>query len=286
MLARGLQFDPDKHVTGVQTMNKHTLLISAIGAAAMAASGCAYQGSSGYGSYGAYPASYQTQQTSYAPRAAYRPGLQRTAYVGTTRIEVEASREEFIDGEIINGETIGGVNYNQVEYSDAYKPGYRYAAGLARDINPQTTVLAKGFYKKAEGEDPFVVGTTGIGNVNGRFSDYKSYGAELGLRRYFGAPVQSRLRPYLGATAGAAYIDDINLIGPSGGPLNEAGWVPTASGMAGFEMPFTPRASFALESGVRWTGSQDRTAVASAAGFGDDGSKLSVPVTLRGSFRF
>ena len=48
----------------------------------------------------------------------------------------------------------------------------------------------------------------------------------------------------------------------------------------------SPSASFALESGIRWTGSQDRTAIAAATGFGEAGDTTSIPVTLRGRFRF
>ncbi|MEM9600142.1 MAG: hypothetical protein AAF926_03890 [Pseudomonadota bacterium] len=253
-------------------------LLCAAGALSLAATGCAYQG----GSYGHSSWSAPT----YSSYGAYSaPRYYGAGNVGGTRVEFEASYEDFIDGEIIDGDVVGGTTYNQVEYKDAYKPGYRLSAGLARDFSPSTTVTAKGFYKSAEAEDPFVIGNNG-GNVMGGFTDYESYGAELGLRKYLGPQIPSRMRPYLGASVGAAYIDDIAITGVNAGPLNEGGWVPTASGTAGLELPMSPSASFALESGIRWTGSQDRTAVASAAGFTDDGSKMSVPVTLRGSFRF
>ncbi|GLQ23841.1 hypothetical protein GCM10007853_17150 [Algimonas ampicilliniresistens] len=258
---------------------KHSLLFCAVGALAVAGSGCAYQQGSSYGSHTAYP-TYQSHSTSYAP---YRRHQQ---HIGATRLEFEASREQFIDGDIIEGgNVIGGVTTNDVAYKDVYKAGYRLSAGLARDVRPNTTFSAKGFYKEAEADGPVLVGNNG-GAVNATFSDFKSYGAELGLRQYMAPQIQGRMRPYLGGTLGAAYIDDIAVTGGLTGPLNEAGWVATASGTAGLEMPISPTGSLALESGVRWTGSQDRTAVASAAGFTDDGSKLSVPITLRGSFRF
>lgn len=262
-------------------MNK-SVLFCALGALALAGSGCAYQGSGyGYGhsSHKTYP-TYKSHSTQYAP---YRYGVQ---HIGSTRLEFEGGAEQFIDGNIITGgDTVGTLTTNDVAYSDAYSTGYRASAGLARDVRPNTTVMARGFYREAEADDPVVIGTDG-GNVLGTFSDYKSYGAELGLRQYLGMNRPGGLRPYLGATLGAEYIEDIELISGGTGVLNEAGWVPTASGMAGVEMAVSPTASLALESGVRWTGSQDRSALASGLGFSDDDAKMSVPVTLRGSFRF
>lgn len=262
-------------------MNK-SLLTCAMGAAALAASGCAYQGSSHHGnSWSSFSApSHQTRQ-----HRAYRPAGYHQRQVGGTRMELDIGAEEFNSGSLIDGGLVVGPNtYNQVDYKDAYKRGYRASVGLARDIRPNTAFTAKGFYKEAEAEDAFAVANNG-GAVNSSFTDYKSYGAELGLRQYLGG--RSGFRPFVGGTIGAAYIDDINLEGPGvAGPLNEGGWVPTASATGGVELPFSQSASFALESGIRWTGSQDRTAIAAAAGFTEAGDTTSIPVTLRGRFRF
>lgn len=262
---------------------KKSLLTCAIGAAAMAASGCAYHGSSHNSGSSWSSFSYPAAQTH---QRAYRPGGYAQRQVGGTRFELEIGAEEFNGGEMIaNGTAIGPTTYRQVDYKDAYKRGYRASAGLSRDIRPNTAFTAKGFYMEAEGEDPFVIADDVV-PLSGRFTDYKSYGAEIGLRQYLGNSATG-LRPFVGGTVGAAYIDDIDVVAIGiGGPLNEAGWVPTASATGGFELPVSPSASFALESGLRWTGSQDRTAIASAAGFADAGDTTSIPVTLRGRFRF
>lgn len=252
------------------------LLVTALGAAAMAVTGCAYQGASyghaaqpTYNPYGASAVPYRHQQQAASP----------------TRLEFDLSYEQFVDGNIIDaGTVVGPDTTSDVGYKDAFKPGYRASVGIARDFRPNTTVMAKGFYSEAEGEDGVVLATNGGGNVLGNFSDYTSYGAELGLRQYL-SPAQTRLRPFVGATIGAAFIDDIAI--DNGGPavvINDAGWSATASATGGFEMPISPTASLALESGVRWSGAQDRSTIGAA--FGDDNSRLSVPVTLRGRFRF
>lgn len=252
------------------------LLVTALGAAAMAITGCAYQGAS----YG------------HAPQPTYNPyGASATPYrhhqqtFGSTRLEADLSYEQFVDGNIIDGGTnVGGDTTVDTGYADAFKPGFRASLGLARDVRPNTTLMAKGFYHEAEGEDGVVIATNGGGNINANFSDYKSYGGELGLRQYL-SPAQTRLRPFVGATVGAAYVEDINII--AGGPqllLNEATWTATASATGGIEMPMSPTSSLALESGVRWSGAQDRSTF--GALLGDDNSRLSVPVTLRGRFRF
>jgi hypothetical protein len=254
------------------------LLVTALGAAAMVASGCAYQGSSSYG-HSAYPTynPYGSTTTHY--------GGQHQAHVGQTRLELGVSYEQFVDGNIIDaGTVVGGDTTADVGYSDAFKPSYRASVGLARDVRPNTTLSARGFYKQADGENGVTIATNGGGNVTGNFSDYKSYGGELGLRQYL-SPAQTRLRPYVGASVGATYIEDISI--DNGGPatvLNDAGWSATASATGGFEMPVSQTASLALESGIRWEGSQDRSAF--GATLGADNSRLSVPVTLRGRFRF
>ncbi|MGJ8558623.1 MAG: hypothetical protein ACSHX3_00160 [Litorimonas sp.] len=252
------------------------LLATGLGAAAMAISGCAYQGSS----YG------HTAQPTYSPYgASAAPYRHHQQAVSPTRLEFDLSYEQFVDGNIIDGGTVvGGDTTSDVGYQDAFKPGYRASVGLARDFRPNTTFMAKGFYSEAEGEDGVIVATNGGGNVLANFSDYTSYGAELGLRQYL-SPAQTRLRPFVGATVGAAFIEDISI--DNGGPallLNEAGWSATASATGGFEMPISQTASLALESGIRWTDAQDRSTF--GATLGDDNSRLSVPVTLRGRFRF
>lgn len=252
------------------------LLVTALGAAAMAVSGCAYQGAS-------YGHSAQPAYNPYGGSATHYRGQQQA--VSPTRLEFDLSYEQFVDGNIIDaGTVVGPDTTSDVGYKDAFKPGYRASVGLARDFRPNTTFMAKGFYSEAEGEDGVTVATNGGGNVNANFSDYKSYGAELGLRQYL-SPAQTRLRPFVGATIGAAFIDDIAI--DNGGPatvINDAGWSATASATGGFEMPLSPTSSLALESGIRWADAQDRSAF--GATLGADNSRLSVPVTLRGRFRF
>lgn len=250
--------------------------VMACGAAAMVVSGCAYQGSSQYGQ-----SSYPTYSPYGTSAVSHRNQL---AYLGTTRLELDVSYQQFVDGNIIDGgATVGGDTTSDVGYSDAFKPGYRASLGLARDVRPNTTLIAKGFYAMAEGEDNVVIATNGGGNVTGNFSDHKSYGGELGLRQYL-SPAQTRLRPFVGATVGGAYVDDISIENGGSVLLNEAGWTVTASATGGFEVPLSPTSSLALESGVRWAGAQERSTF--GATIGDDNDRLSVPVTLRGRFRF
>lgn len=253
---------------------KSRLLVSALSVAALAATGCAYQGNGGY-SHSAYP-------TTYSSHTAYSPYRQQYATVGGTRLELGVSAEQFVDGNLVDATG----TFNDVSYDDAFKQGFRVSGGAARDISPNTSVIARGFYKTAEGEDQFNYATVGGVAVNASVSDYKSYGAELGLRQYLGANRGNQLRPFVGATVGAAFVDDINVTqGLVTSVMNESGWSPTASATGGFELPVSPTASLALESGLRWTGAQDRSAGVTAM-IGEDNDRFAVPVTLRGSFRF
>lgn len=257
-------------------MNNRSVVI-AIGVATLAMSGCAYKGAS-------YGHSAQPIYTPYGGSSMHYRGQQPA--VSTTRLEVELSYEQFVDGNLIDAGTVtgGGNTTASVGYSDAFKPGYRASVGLARDFRPNMTFIAKGFYSDAEGKDGVITATNGGGNLLRNYSDYTSYGAELGMRQYL-SPVRSRFRPFVGATVGAAFIDDIAV--DNGGAavvINDAGWTPTASATAGFEVPMSRRSSLALESGIRWSAAQNRSAF--GATLGEDNSRLSVPVTLRGRFHF
>ena len=100
------------------------------------------------------------------------------------------------------------------------------------------------------------------------------------------------LRPYVGATAGAIYNDDVTITQSSDAFITatnttgidpeiefiDSGWNPTASAVLGAEYQLGGRTAIGVETGIRWqddldtlTGSQDR---------------WSVPVKIRGRVSF
>ncbi|NNE57564.1 MAG: hypothetical protein HKN36_05610 [Hellea sp.] len=209
-----------------------------------------------------------------------------------TAIEFSAGAEEFTGGNILPRVVGTGGQINKVEYKDAYDTAWRATGGISYDVAPRTTLVARGFYKQAQSADDTITGFTGNGGtaVTGNFSDMNSYGAEVGFREYLSnhnGP--AKLRPYMGATVGAAYLESVDFENGSAngnafaGPIEvfDNQWVPTASAVVGLEMPVSSSFSMGVESGLRYEGKRE----SDTANF-ETTDAYSVPVTLRGRFRF
>jgi len=186
---------------------------------------------------------------------------------------------------------------------DAYDTGFRAELGGSYALNPNRKITGNVFIDEAESAGRQDWGTVGGETLTGALSDYKSYGAELGLRQYF-APrrgvILKSIRPYVEGKLGAARLDDVRIQGTELGgetfsavdvPFYESGWVGTAAGMFGVETPLTKYSTIALETGVRYTqGPKTDTSVLApgfpVAGTNNGGSRTTIPVMLRGRYRF
>ena len=256
-----------------------------IGACTVALSGCAWMGSGHapyqYGSHSSYQYQYGYNQGYYA-------GPQQR-----THFDASIAAEEFTGGNIVPSTSVGGVNTVKNELNDVYKTGWRASAGIHHDVAPRTTLTFDGFYKEADSEgDRLALTTDGTDSTYGSFTDYKSYGAEVGFREYATNYAPGRLRPYVGGTVGAAYVESVDAVnvsldqtGTTGTTVQvyEGQWVPTASAVVGIDMPVSHNGTIGLESGLRYEGKRDLEFGAFTAN-GDD--SYSVPLRLRGRFRF
>jgi hypothetical protein len=273
-----------------------------LGAAAISLSGCSFLGMGG-----------QSSHYGYAPAPAYGPSYANTgsschpshAVIGEgrclSRFNVEGGVGLVYDtgSNIIEG-TNGGGTLRDVDYNEAYERGRRASIGMSYALDPVTKVSLTGFQEDANSAGEINFGNTGGQALTGRVSDYEAKGLELGVRRYFNptpAPFVRSVRPYVEARVGATYIDDISLndaqiggaaIGPVA--LYDAGWVPAASGLIGIETPVAERTTIGIETGLRYTGAPERNNTDlnanGLAGINDTGKRLSVPLMLRGRYRF
>ena len=195
-----------------------------------------------------------------------------------------------------------------VKMKDAYEMGYRAELGGSYALNPNRKLTLQGTYAQADGKE-VSWGTQDAATLRGTMSDYKSYGIEAGVRQYISpirVPLLKSVRPYLEGKVGAAYQDAISLnnINEIGGPVNlgtptslamyESGWVPTGAGMIGLETPIFKRFTMGVETGIRYAGkpnsdNSDKAAAtfnARYAGANNGGERWSVPLTIRGRYRF
>ena len=146
-----------------------------------------------------------------------------------------------------------------------------------------------------------------INTVSLQFSDLKRVDFEIGGRRYFEPIVRDQgfktLTPFIGASIGASYYDDVSIditeaqtdyeaafngdgdprvsaAAPVGVDLFDSQWVPSGQLNAGVEWQVTPKTALAFESGLKFEGSLD------FLNGEDSDTNIIIPVTVRGSYNF
>jgi len=220
-------------------------------------------------------------------------------------IEAGIGTEFDIGGNIFGGKDagpasdgFGGVSAGRdvsaipsISYNDAFDEGVNYDLATTYDISRNTTVLGRVGYSERNGQNINIGSVTEGGateDLFAEFSDLEQYRVEGGVRQYVGGFNNgfSGLRPYVGATAGFTYTDDVDVTQSSaafaGGPETQqyidGGWNPTASGLIGAEYQVGGRTAIGIETGIRWSDNLD-TALPSQ-------DRWSIPVSLRGRVSF
>lgn len=279
-----------------------------LGAAAMALSGCSFLGIGGqskaqraYQNYNANTA-YNVQQTRSLQNA--KPRCQGQC-LARWNVEAAIGPEFIVGGQAFTGSDtneIAGADINNISAADAYDRGWRAELGGSYALSPNRKVTATGFYSEANGNSQNI-GTINGEQLTGTLSDYQSYGAELGLRQYFRpqpVPVLKSVRPYVEGRLGAARLSSVELqnaqlgtaaFGTGTIDFYESDWVGSAAGLVGVETPLTRFSTIALETGVRFTqrpgsDNSDLPPGNPLRGANNGGARVSVPVMLRGRYRF
>ena len=275
-----------------------------LGTAAIALSGCSFLGLNGQKNHSNYNAQtgYYGQQAVQAPQSRCHSGncLARWNLEGGVGPSFAAGKN-IITASRTNENP--NADFNSISFGDAYETGVRAELGGSYALAPNTKVSLLGHYEQADSDGVQNWGTIGGENLTGALTDYKSYGAELGLRQYF-TPVKgvifNSVRPYVEARAGASRVGDIGVVNTQLGgatfsaaevPLYEDSWVGTAAGLIGVETPIARYTTIGLETGVRYQGGlKSDTSVLSPGstlgGLNNNRGRVSVPVTLRGRYRF
>lgn len=208
-----------------------------------------------------------------------------------------------IGGDAITGSDanfVEGVTLNDVSMNDAYDTGIRGELGASYALAPNTKVVGMGHYVQHDGGDRVELGTQNGVALSGELTDYTAYGAELGLRQYGNirpAPIVGSVRPYIEGRVGASKIEDIFLRNSTFSPNADVGfydsrWAATGAGLVGVETPFVGNSTLGLETGIRYTDNprtENRSSLVPGnplAGINNGGDKWSVPLMLRGRYRF
>ena len=282
--------------------------ILCLGVATIALSGCSFLGLGGQKDYSNYNANngYYGHQAPTAKKAPKTP-CHSNQCLARWNLEGGIGPSFIVGGDAVTGDEtndIEGVAINNISMNDAYDTGYRAELGGSYALNPNRKVTAMAFVDNAESAgrqdwgqlDPET-------NLTGALSDYKSYGAEIGLRQYFKPRpglILPSIRPYVEGRLGATHVDDISIRGAQANGVAlpnadiafyDGGWVGSAAGLVGVETPLTRYSTIALETGVRYTqglktDTSDIGPGSPLGGTNNGSSRTSIPVMLRGRYRF
>ena len=278
-----------------------------LGAAAIALSGCSFLGLGGNKDY----SNNYNPQTGYYGQPTQAKVQNKSCHSGNclSRWNLEGGiGPSFSAGKNIitasGTNDVDGFDFESQSFGDAYDTGVRAELGGSYALAPNTKVTLLGHYEHADGGDINTFGTfNGTAPIRGSLSDYKAFGAEIGLRQYFqptnGYIVKS-IRPYVEGRLGASRVDDIQLRNATfnGNVINDGtvnfydnSWVPTAAGLVGVETPVAKYTTIGLETGLRYQGGleSDNDQLAPGTpfrGLNDNSGRLSIPVTIRGRYRF
>ena len=278
-----------------------------LGTAAIALSGCSWLGL-GNNNYQQSYHTYKNQGGQYAKQAYRAPVSGCASGKCLARWNVEAAvGPEFSagGGSAITGDftsPLSTADINTIKMDDAYSTGYRAELGGSYAVSPNRKFIGNVFYSEAEGEENLNLGTLNGQQLTGNLSDYTTYGAEVGLRQYFTpvrAPLVRSIRPYVQGRVGLTRVEGIDLENTTlGGVANPAtnvaffdnSWVGSASGTFGVETPLTKYSTIALETGIRYVqepgGDNSDLAGSPIAGINQGGGRTTIPLMLRGRYRF
>ena len=271
-----------------------------LGVATVALSGCSFLGLGGQ-----KHSTYHNTGSSYGSHHAHN-GCKTNQCLAKWNFEGGIGPAFAVGGDTVTGSkatSAPGNDINNLSWNDMYDTGVRAELGASYALNPNRKVTATAFIENAESSGSQDWGQISPGNnLTGALSDYQSYGAELGLRQYFrprsGGGLVKSFRPYVEGRLGATQIDDISIQGAAvngttlpGGDIAfyDSGWVGSAAGLIGVETPLTRYSTIGLETGVRYTQSLDSTRSTlppQIAGSNNSGGRTTIPVMLRGRYRF
>lgn len=282
------------------------ITILALGVSTMALSGCSlFSGWGGNSHNNSINAPYGQSNSAgvYNPGSACCSGGNQ---LSKWNLEAELGTEATLGGTLLNSSRatlpagLIGASVRDIDMDDAYNPALRASLGTSYALSPTRKITGTVSYTKADSNRRTIgnfTGAAGGSNYQLTPSTYESLGLEAGLRQYFQPKVVGQsfgYRPYVEGRIGAAKVKDINVTTTSQGVVSapsrlyNGGWVPTGAALIGVETPVFNRATIGLETGVRYAGELDRASSANVnlAAAADDGSRWSIPVTLRGRYRF
>jgi hypothetical protein len=120
----------------------------------------------------------------------------------------------------INSSGIGQINNQAVvitanTYEDVYGTGVHLRFGGGYALSDATEVNATFIFQSTDADQVTPMGDIGVSNLYGKYTDYQTFGLDVGLRRYMS--MSTGLRAYGEGAIGIGFVDktDVTLVAPS-----------------------------------------------------------------------
>jgi hypothetical protein len=231
----------------------------------------------------------------YAQAQAQQPAASSSPW----SFDVGIGWDDVISGNI-NSSGIGQINNQAVvitsnSFEDVYGTGLHLRFGGGYALSDVTEVTATFVFQSSEADQVTPMGDIGVSNLYGKYTDYQTFGLDMGLRRYMN--LSSSLRLYGEGAVGVGFIDetDVTLVAPSAnlsGDANDFYDQTAALGLgASFGVLYQTggRTGFYGELGLRWMSGMAEIDDLAGTGLEDINNKSSrwtLPLTGGVRFRF
>ena len=207
--------------------------------------------------------------------------------------------EPVINGNVNSG-VIGTLNGQAAailpnSYGDVYGTGISFRVGVGWALDDVNELRGNFIFQSADAE-LVRMGDVGPSTLYGQYSDYQTFGLELGFRRYF--PIgQTDFKAYGEATIGAGFIDaiDIQLAAPQSNIVfNNTDFYDQSAALTwsinvGGLFKATDRVELLAQVGLRKVSGLSDVDQLQGTGMEDlnnDSGKLTFPINLGVRFRF
>jgi hypothetical protein len=127
----------------------------------------------------------------------------------------------------INSSGVGSLNNQTVvvkanTFEEVYGTGLNLRFGGAYALHEDTEITGIFTFQSLDADQVVPMGDIGVSNLYGKYTDYQTFGLDVGLRQYLG--VTRSIRAYGEGTVGLGFIDktDVALVAPAANLTRDA----------------------------------------------------------------
>jgi hypothetical protein len=144
---------------------------------------------------------------------------QSTTPASPWSVEAAVGWDNGIGGHI-NSSGIGTINGQTAvikanTFEEVYGTGLNLRFGGAYALSDATEITGNFTFQSLDADQVVPMGDVGVSNLYGQYTDYQTFGLDMGLRRYL--PITPAIRAYGEGTLGLGFIDetDVTLVAPT-----------------------------------------------------------------------